>query len=442
MMDSVKQECETVEGYECVFGVTGYIYLDVYGNGGSMKIAHIAPPWLTVPPVNYGGTETVLANLIEEQVALGHEVTLLAPADAETSARLVSFFPRSLINTGVPWQAHLKAFYHFYKAVDFIQEHDFDIIHTHLSSAADMYLFPLMSGVTSPHIMTLHSRFPFDRVGLWTGDADELYMEWARTVPIVTISKKACEEIVYPLNFIGVVHHGLPLSKFVPTARPEEFFVWLGRIVPEKGTHLAIRAAKLAGVSLVLAGNIDSYLPEAADYFEHMIRPHLDGRQIRYIGPVNLEQKIDLLSRARGLLNPIEWEEPFGMVMIEAMASGCPVIAFARGSTPELIVHGKTGFLVHDIDAMVRYISRVGKLDRAVVRAHVAQNFSSRVMAEKYLALYKKVIMARFASTSAVASARLRTAKSNGPFRPVDSANKISYPADVTLAKIKAEPAP
>jgi glycosyltransferase involved in cell wall biosynthesis len=374
-----------------------------------MKIAHIAPPWLTVPPTNYGGTETVLANLIEEQVALGHEVTLLAPADAETSARLVSFFPRSLINTGVPWHAHLKAFYHLYKAVDFVQAHDFDIIHTHLSSASDMYLFPLMSRVTRPHIMTLHSCFPFDRLGLWTGTADELYMEWAQAVPIVTVSKKAREEIVYRLNFIGVVYHGLPLSKFVPTAHAEDFFVWLGRIVPEKGAHLAIRAAKLAGVPLVLAGNIDGYLPEAVDYFKHMIRPHLDGQQIKYIGPVHLEQKIDLLKRARGLLNPIEWEEPFGMVMIEAMASGCPVIAFARGSAPELISHGKTGFLVRDVDAMVRYISRVEELDRTVVRAYAEQNFSSRVMAEKYLALYKRVIMKYPASTSAGVSAGLHT---------------------------------
>jgi glycosyltransferase involved in cell wall biosynthesis len=374
-----------------------------------MKIAHIAPPWLTVPPTNYGGTETVLANLIEEQVALGHEVTLLAPADAETSARLVSFFPRSLINTGVPWHAHLKAFYHLYKAVDFIQVHDFDIIHTHLSSAADMYLFPLMSRVGRPHIMTLHSRFPFDRLGMWTGDADELYMEWAQTVPIVTVSKKAREEILYRLNFIGVVHHGLPLSKFVSTAQSEDFFVWLGRIVPEKGAHLAIRAAKLAGVPLVLAGNVDGYLPEAVDYFERMIRPHLDDQQIKYIGPVHLEQKIDLLSRARGLLNPIEWEEPFGMVMIEAMASGCPVISFARGAAPELIIHGKTGFLVRDVEAMARYISRVEELDRAVVRAHAEQNFSSRAMAEKYLTLYKRVIMKHLSSTSAAVSAGLRT---------------------------------
>src|SRR6185312_10305344 len=144
-----------------------------------MKIAHIAPPWITVPPKNYGGTEIVLYNLIEEQVAQGHDVTLFAPGDATVSAKVISFYSQSLIDMGVPWQAHLKAYYHYARAVKYIEAHDFDIVHTHLSSAADMYLFPLMAQVNKPHVMTLHSRFPFDRVGSWMGDADKYYMEWA-----------------------------------------------------------------------------------------------------------------------------------------------------------------------------------------------------------------------------------------------------------------------
>ncbi|HEY5001894.1 MAG TPA: glycosyltransferase, partial [Ktedonobacteraceae bacterium] len=129
-----------------------------------MKIAHIAPPWIAIPPKNYGGTEIVLYNLVEEQVAQGHDVTLLAPGDARTSAKLVSFFPHSLIDSGVPWQGHLKAYYHLYKAVSYIREHDFDIVHAHLSSAADMYVFPLTAHMTIPMVTTLHSCFPFDRV--------------------------------------------------------------------------------------------------------------------------------------------------------------------------------------------------------------------------------------------------------------------------------------
>jgi len=141
-----------------------------------MKIAHVAPPWFSVPPKNYGGTEAVLYNLVEKQVAQGHDVTLYASGDAQTSAKLVSFFPLSLIDAGVPWQAHLKAYYHLQKAVTEARQGDFDIVHTHLSSASDMYLFPLMADMQVPHVMTLHSRFPFDRLpNAWTGDADPLY---------------------------------------------------------------------------------------------------------------------------------------------------------------------------------------------------------------------------------------------------------------------------
>src|SRR5437588_2128169 len=358
-----------------------------------MKIAHIAPPWIPIPPKNYGGTEIVIYNLVEEQVAQGHDVTLLAPGDAKTSAKQVSFFPQSLLEEGIPWVAHLKAYYHMHKSIEYIKEHDFDIVHTHLSSSSDMYIFPLTAPLTQPHIMTLHSRFPFDRVQSWMGKADEYYMEWAPSVPIVAISESARAEVPYPLNFVGVVHHGLPMQQFVPTAKKVgDFFVWLGRFVPDKGTHLAIQAAKKAGVKIVLAGTIDRHQQESVNYFHQVIEPHIDNEQVRYVGPVNMKQKISLLSRARAFLNPIEWEEPFGMVMIEAMALGCPVISFARGAAPELVVHRKTGFLVHDVEEMVRFIPRIGEINRDVTRMHVDHNFSARVMAEKYVKIYKKVI--------------------------------------------------
>jgi len=358
-----------------------------------MKIAHIAPPWITIPPKNYGGTEIVLYNLVEEQVAHGHDVTLFAPGDARTSARLISFFPHALIDAGVPWQGHLKAYYHLYKAVEYIKDHDFDIVHTHLSSSADMYLFPLTAHLAIPHVMTLHSHFPFDRVQSWTGDADDCYMEWALSVPMIVISEHARAERTLPLNVVGVVHHGLPLAHFQPTVKqPERFFVWLGRFVPEKGPHLAIEAAKKAGVPIVLAGTIDQHMQESVDYFEQVIKPHLNHQQVKYIGPVDMEQKIDLLSRARGLLNPIQWEEPFGMVMIEAMAVGCPVIAFARGAAPEIVADGRSGFLVHDVNEMAQCISRIDELDRMVVQAHAEHNFTAQAMAEKYTKVYKKII--------------------------------------------------
>src|SRR6266566_5094126 len=143
-----------------------------------MKIAHIAPPWIAIPPKNYGGTEIVLYNLVEQQVAQGHDVTLFAPGDAKTSAKLVSFFPQSLLQQGVPWTMHLKAFYHLCKALEQVREQEFDIVHTHLSSSADMYIFPLTAALAMPHVTTLHSHFPFDHAsGGWVSDADRYYMD-------------------------------------------------------------------------------------------------------------------------------------------------------------------------------------------------------------------------------------------------------------------------
>ena len=358
-----------------------------------MKIAHIAPPWIALPPKDYGGTETMLYHLVEEQVAQGHDVTLLAPGDARTSAQLVSFFPRSLIATGVPWQGHLKAYYHLSKSVEYIKNHDFDVVHTHLSSSADMYLFPLMAYLATPHVMTLHSRFPFDRVQSWAGDADEYYMEWASSVPMVVISEQVRAQRTPSLNIVDVVHHGVPMAHYQPTVKlSEPFFVWLGRFTPEKGPHLAIEASKKAGVPLVLAGTVDQHLQESVAYFEQEIKPHLDHEQITYIGPVDMKQKVDVLSRARGLLNPIQWEEPFGMVMIEAMAVGCPVIAFDRGAASEIVAHRKSGFLVEGVNEMVRSIGRIDEIDRVAVRAHVERHFTAHAMTEKYTRVYKKII--------------------------------------------------
>ncbi len=361
-----------------------------------MKIAHLAPPWIAVPPCNYGGAEAAIYHLIEEQFAQGDDVTLFSPGDARTSARVVSFFPCSLIDTGVPWQAHLKAYYHYYKALEYVRNQQFDILHAHLSSSVDMCVYPLMSllEIDTPLVTTLHSRFPFDRVDSWKGDADACYLEWLSSVPMVAISESARAEVPYPLRFVGVVYHGLPLVSFHPTAeQPEAFLIWLGRIIPDKGPHHAIDVARAVGMPLILAGTVDPHLGEAVQYFEEMIKPHLDGEQIKYVGPVDQYQKVDLLSRAKAFLNPIMWEEPFGIVMIEAMAMGCPVISFARGAAPELIAHGKSGFLVRDVQEMIDTVPLIDAIDRRTVRNYVEARFSVRVMADKYRKIYERVIM-------------------------------------------------
>jgi glycosyltransferase involved in cell wall biosynthesis len=361
-----------------------------------MKIAHIAPPWIPIPPKTYGGTESVIADLVEEQVAQGHDVTLFAPGDAHTSARLISFFPTSLREMGIPWSAHLLAYYHLQQSVEVVQTLEVDILHTHLSSSSDLYLFPLTAPLRLPHVATLHSRFPFDRVQNWTGPADAFYLKkWGAAVPIVTISEHARSEAPTELRVVGVVHNGISMNQYVPTRKPrEQYLAWLGRFVPEKGPHLAIEAAKQSHRQLVLAGTIDRAVQESVRYFHEVIEPQIDQQQIRYIGPVNRKQKIDLFSRAYGFLNPIEWEEPFGMVMIEAMALGCPVISFARGAAPELIMDGETGFLVHTLDEMIQCIPHLAEIDRKYLRTDVDQNFSARVMADHYLKVYDQLLSA------------------------------------------------
>ena len=361
-----------------------------------MKIAQIAPPWLPIPPENYGGTECIISSLVENQVAQGHTVTLFAPGDAHTSAELVSFFPHSLIQEGVPWTAHCKAFYHLQKSIEQVAAQDFDIVHTHLSCSADLYHFPLLASLAVPHVTTLHSCFPFDHTDDgWTGDADKYYMDWAPAVPLVGISESAKAQALakFPLNFVGVVHNGIEHNQFY--ASPQEhgdYFAWIGRFTAEKGAHLCIEAAKAAKVPLIMAGTADEHVQESVDYFHEKIEPQIDNDTIKYIGPVNMQQKAQLLSHARGFLNPIEWEEPFGMVMAEAMMSSCPVISFDRGAARELIVQGQTGYLVQNLAEMVQAIPHIEEIDREVTRRHAVHNFSADKMAENYGEIYQKVI--------------------------------------------------
>jgi glycosyltransferase involved in cell wall biosynthesis len=318
----------------------------------------------------------------------------MATGDSQTSAKLVSFLSRSLLEEQVPWEAHLKPFYHLYSSIEYVSAQDFNMVHAHLSSASDLYLMPLLSKLGIPHLTTLHSPFPFDGIPSgWKGDADTYYMKWADAVPMVTISESARRQAKYPLNIVGIVHNGLTINDFPwPNGPREDFFLWIGRFSPDKGVHLAIEAAKRANVPLVLAGTKDLYEERSMRYFREVIEPQFDGQLIRYVGPVGMQQKLDLLGRAKGFLNPIVWEEFFGMVMLEAMVTGCSIISFARGAARELIVDGETGFLVNTVDEMVQRMSCIDQLDRRKSRAHVVEHFSAYTMACRYNAIYDHLI--------------------------------------------------
>ncbi|GHO83111.1 glycosyltransferase family 4 protein [Dictyobacter formicarum] len=355
-----------------------------------MKIAQLAPPWIEVPPKAYGGTETVLHILVEEQVAQGHEVTLIAASGSQTAANLVSLTSHSLLEEGFSWHDTQKEREYLQQALAYINDNDFDIIHTHLSSGGDMYLFPLLAHARIPHVTTLHSNLPFQPEEVPPELSQNDIIRWAEHVPIVAISEQARQHQGLPLHFIGVVHHGISLEQYcVPSDPPEDYFLWLGRFVPEKGPHLAIQAAQQAGVPLVLAGTISQ---NQEQYYKEIIEPQIDGQLIRNHGPAGYEEKLTLMGHARGFLNPITWEEPFGMVMIEALALGCPVISFARGAAPEIVKDGKTGFLVEDLKEMVQAIGRIDEIKREKARAYVQEHFSCTAMARKYNDIYQKAI--------------------------------------------------
>jgi glycosyltransferase involved in cell wall biosynthesis len=255
-----------------------------------------------------------------------------------------------------------------------------------------MYLFPLLASFRAPHVTTLHSNLPFRPEEVPDEIDYDKFAQWVPRVPMVAISEHARRNQGLALNFIGVVHHGLPLEHGnLPLAQQDDFFLWLGRFAPEKGPHLAIEAAQQAQVPLVLAGTLT---PDEA-YYHDQIEPHIDGQQIRCHGPATYEEKNALMSKARGFLNPITWEEPFGMVMVEAMAQGCPVISFARGAAPEIIRDGETGFLVENLDEMVQAIGHIDEIQREKVRVHVQEHFSHHAMARKYERIYHEIINAR-----------------------------------------------
>lgn len=340
-----------------------------------MRIAQIAPLHEAVPPKLYGGTERVVSWLTEELVALGHEVTLFASGDSVTDAELVPAWPRALrldpsIRDAVA--PHMLL-------VESVRRRaaDFDVLHFHI----DYFPYALFRRQSTPFLTTLHGRL----------DLPELQPVYDMFDDVRLVSISHAQRKPLPQgNWLGTVPHGLPAQLLMPQ-RPQgaqDYFAFLGRIAPEKGPDRAIRIARAAGVPLKMAAKVDRVDQE---YFAQAIQPMIARGGVELVGEIGDRDKPAFLSGAKALLMPIDWPEPFGLVMIEAMACGTPVIAFNRGSVPEIIEDGVTGFIVEDVESAVAATRRIDGLSRAGVRARFEQRFTARRMAQDYLATYREI---------------------------------------------------
>jgi glycosyltransferase involved in cell wall biosynthesis len=343
------------------------------GSEETMRIAQIAPLTESVPPRTYGGTERVVSYLTEELVAMGHDVTLFASGDSITGAKLQAVWPcalrfdATLRDAMAPQMLLMEKVYQL--------AHEFDVLHCHL----DYWPFSMLSRQPTPYMTTLHGRLDLPEL-------TRIY-DCFEDAPLISISDAQRRPLPRG-NFIGTVHHGLPPNLLTPQSVPREYLAFLGRICPEKAPDRAIRIARAAGMKLKIAAKVDRVDRE---YFETTIRPLIDGDQIEMIGEIGDAEKPDFLSGAKALLLPIDWPEPFGLVMIEAMACGTPTIAFPAGSVPEVIDHGVTGFIVPDENAAVIAASRLDRLSAGAIRDRFETRFTARRMAEDYVALYRRM---------------------------------------------------
>ncbi len=338
-----------------------------------MRIAQVAPLWEQVPPPAYGGVELVVSLLAEELIRRGHEVTLFASGDSSSFAKIESVHSQALSLDPTVKEPSVYETLQLMRVYE--QAHKFDVIHSHVGYPA----LPYARWVETPTIHTLH--------GILTPDNEKVF-KYARSQPFVSISNAQREPRV-GLNYVATVYNGIdPMTyKFYPQAESSPYLAFLGRISPEKGVHLAIEIAKRSGWHLKIAGKVDVV---DVDYFVQQIKPHIDGTQIEYLGEANHAEKSLLMGGAVATLFPITWREPFGLVMIESMVTGTPVIAMNLGSTSEVIVHGKTGFLCHSVKDCLSAIDRVPELNRYACQEHVLRNFTIKQMTDGYEGVYSK----------------------------------------------------
>jgi glycosyltransferase involved in cell wall biosynthesis len=340
-----------------------------------LRIAQVAPLFESVPPRLYGGTERVVSYLTEELVALGHEVTLFASGDSRTSAELVPVCPRALRLD--PDRPEPNALHVVMLEEVFRRASRYDVIHFHV----DTLHLPLARRYDVPSVTTLHGRL--DLRGL-----ERLYAEYA-DLPLVSISNSQREPLEWA-NWVATVYHGIPLDLHRPTYGPGKYLAFLGRVSVEKRVDRAIAIAKRLDIPLKIAAKVDR---ADWDYFKQEIEPLISPPLVEFVGEINDEEKSAFLGDAIALLFPIDWPEPFGLSMIEAMACGTPVVAFRCGSVPEVVDEGVTGFIVDDLDSAVSAVREAARLDRRRVRERFEMRFSAKRMAQDYCKVYQSTAL-------------------------------------------------
>lgn len=343
-----------------------------------MKIAQIAPVIERVPPEKYGGTERIVHALTEELTEMGHQVTLFATGDSKTSAKLVSVYPRALRKAKIDNLYGANAWTLLNIGLAYKMQSQFDIIHDHNNDIS----LPVATLATTPVVMTIHGAF---------NENVKKIFQVLNSVNIVTVSKAQAEPLPN-LNYAGNVYHGLDMAKYPFSEANDGYLLFVGRISMEKGVHHAIEVANQLDLPLIIAAKLEFQAPHDIAYFHEYIEPKLSD-QIRWVGEVDEAERNKLMSKALCFLHPITWREPFGLTVIESMACGCPVVAFNKGSTPEIIVDGKTGYVVKDVQEMVEAVKKIKLINRRICRQHSLSNFNSKRMAKEYEAIYKKVLV-------------------------------------------------
>ena len=345
--------------------------------GNKLRIAQIAPLWTTIPPATYGGIELLLALLCDELVARGHDVTLFASGDCRTRAQLRAVIPANLSDLMARGDALMHEYDLNAAMADVLAAQDeFDVLHFHLSPT----LLPLAAAARKPCLFTYHTSPHAD---------DEWALRRYPRVPVAAISRAQFAQTAARLGReFPVIYNGVDFSAYAPSFAAGKHLAFLGRMSPQKNPLGAIRIARAAGLPIVLAGKPQN--AEEEHYFADKVKPHIDGERVRWIGPANHAQKTELLRNAAALVFPIAWDEPFGLVMIEAMACGTPVLAVHRGSVGEVVDEGITGFTAATPEALAAHIPAALALSRAAVRAHAETRFSHIKMVDDYLALYRR----------------------------------------------------